>query len=70
MIKIDLLKIDHLIPRARLGKLVRARSVADIIALCDGYVDADEPGITVRARLVIQPVSMNSVGRQVVKKVL
>ena len=38
---------------SRLGKLVRARSVGDILALCDGYIEADEPGISVR--LVIQP---------------
>ncbi len=30
-------------PNTRLGKLVRARNVDDILSLCDGYVPASEP---------------------------
>ena len=52
---------------SRLGKLVRARSVGDILALCDGYIEADEPGISVR--LVIQPFAVAGFGSPRLSKV-
>ncbi len=33
----------NIFPNTRLGKLVRARTEEDVLALCDGFLDGDTP---------------------------